>query len=138
MKYSHPGARQVGLLRRFMEAQHFESLVADQHLIIDGPMHGGSKIRAMRAPDGTRVIVYTPRGEPFTLDQSVMKAAFVRQSWFDPRYGVSYEFRLSGRAWDQQTFQTYTPPTSGRGQDWVLVLESAPDPATAPTGVGGQ
>lgn len=134
----HPGARQVGLLRRFMEAQHFESLVADQHLIIDGPMHGGSKIRAMRAPDGTRVIVYTPRGEPFTLDQSVLKAAFVRQSWFDPRYGVSYEFRLSGRAWDQQTFQTYTPPTSGRGQDWVLVLESAPDPATAPTGVGGQ
>lgn len=130
----HPGARQVGLMRRFMEAQSFQALVPDQRLIIDGPTHGGSKIRAMRAPDGTRVIVYTPRGEPFTLDQSVMKAAYVRQSWFDPRYGVSYEFRLAGRAWDQQTFQTYTPPTSGRGQDWVLVLEAAPAPSGASTG----
>jgi len=63
-----------------------------------------------------------------TIDQSVVKAAYVRQSWFDPRYGVSHEFRLSSRAWDGQTFQTYTPPTSGRGQDWVLVLEAVQGP----------
>jgi hypothetical protein len=24
---------------------------------------------------------------------------------------------------DNQGFQTYTPPTRGRGQDWVLILE---------------
>ena len=121
----HPGARQMGLMRRFFEAQGFTTLVPDQALIADGPVHGPAKIRALRAPDGSRVIIYTPRGEPFTLDQSVVKAAYVRQSWFDPRYGVSYEFRVSPRAWDGQTFQTYTPPTSGRGQDWVLVLEPA-------------
>ena len=82
----------------------------------------------MRAPDGSRLVVYTPRGEAFTIDQSVVKAAYPKQSWFDPRYGVSHEFRLSTRAWDGQTFQTYTPPTSGRGQDWVLVLEAVQDP----------
>jgi len=90
----------------------------------------------MRAPDGSRAIVYTPRGEPFTLDQSIVKAAYVRQSWFDPRYGVSYEFRWSSRAWDGQTFQTYKPPTFGRGQDWVLVLETAEKPGSAPTPPG--
>ena len=127
----HPGARQLGLMRRFLEAQAFQTLVPDQRLIADGPTSGPAKIRAMRAADGSRVVVYTARGEPFTIDQSVMKAAYVRQSWFDPRYGVSYEFRLSGRAWDQQTFQTYTPPTSGRGCDWVLVLEAV----AAPTAV---
>jgi hypothetical protein len=91
---------------------------------VDGPTSGPAKIRAMRATDGTRVIVYTPRGEPFTLDQSVVKAAYSRQSWFDPRYGVSYEFRQSPRAWDGQTYQIFTPPSSGRSQDWVLVFEA--------------
>jgi hypothetical protein len=132
----HPGARQMGLMRRFMEAQAFHTLVPDQRLIVDGPTRGPSKIRAMRAPNGSRAIVYTPHGEAFTIDQSVVRAAYVRQSWFDPRYGVSDEFRLSPRAWDGQTFQTYTPPTSGRGQDWVLVLEAVQGPSVARTAVG--
>ena len=133
----HPGARQLGLMRRFMEANAFAPLVPDQTLIRDGPTNGPAKIRALRAADGSRVIVYTARGEPFTLDQSVMKAAYVRQSWFDPRYGVSHEFRWSGRAWDQQTFQTYTPPTSGRGQDWLLVLEASAGPVNPPAPLPG-
>ena len=33
--------------------------------------------------------------------------------------GALYESHTS----DTDTLQTYTPPTSGRGQDWVLVLE---------------
>ena len=132
----HPGARQLGLMRRFLERQAFHTLLPDQSLIVDGPTRGPAKIRAMRAADGSRALVYTPRGEPFTLDQSSVKAPYVRQSWFDPRYGVSYEFRLSGRAWDGQTFQTYKPPTSGRGQDWVLVLEVAEKPSASPTPVG--
>lgn len=132
----HPGARQLGLLRRFMDTNAFQSLVPDQKLIVDGPTSGPAKIRAMRAADGSRVVIYSARGEPFTLDQSVMRASYVRQSWFDPRYGVSHEFRLSGREWDQQTFQTYTPPTSGRGQDWVLVLEKTARPANTPAGAG--
>ncbi|MFC1975274.1 glycoside hydrolase family 140 protein [Chloroflexota bacterium] len=132
----HPGARQMGLLRRFMEAHAFHTLVPDQQLIVDGPTHGPSKIRAMRAPDESKIVVYTPKGEPFTLDQSVVKAAYVGQSWFDPRYGVSYEFRLSPRAWDGQTFQTYMPPTSGRGQDWVLVLQGVQQESDIPTPIG--
>lgn len=132
----HPGARQMGLMRRFMEANAFHTLVPDQTLIADGPANGPAKIRAMRAPDGSRVIVYSPRGESFTLDQSVMKAAYVRQSWFDPRYGVSYLFRESPRAWDSQTFQTYTPPTSGRGQDWVLAMETMERTTDTRTAIG--
>ncbi len=90
----------------------------------------------MRAVDDSKLIVYTPTGEPFTIDQSVVKAAYVRQSWYDPRYGVSYEFRLSPRAWDGQTFQTYTPPTSGRGQDWVLVIQGVDQQSDVPTPFG--
>ena len=49
-----PGARQVGLMRRFMEAQSFHTLVSDQRIIVDGPTGGPSKIRAMRTPTRVR------------------------------------------------------------------------------------
>jgi len=45
-------------------------------------------------------------------------------------------FRESPRAWDSQTFQTYTPPTSGRGQDWVLAIEVADKTTDTMTAVG--
>jgi hypothetical protein len=113
----------MGYLRRFMETHKFHTLVPDQGIILEGPVNGPAKIRAMRAVDGSKMIVYTPKGEPFTLDQSIIKANYTEQSWYDPQYGTSYKFRSSPRACDMQTFQTYTPPTSGRGRDWVLVIQ---------------
>jgi hypothetical protein len=118
----HPGARQMGLLRRFIEPR-LPLLVPDQRLVADGPATGGAKVRAARASDGSYVIVYSPRGERFTIDKGHVTASRVRQVWYDPRYGVSYEFHRS----DNQGFQTYTPPTSGRGQDWVLLVEGVND-----------
>ena len=115
----HPGAAQMGILRRFMESHAFQNLVPDTKLIADGPTAGPAKVRAMRALDGSAVIVYSSRGEAFTIDRAAIKAPRVKESWFDPRYGALYESHTS----DTDTFQTYTPPTSGRGQDWVLVLE---------------
>jgi hypothetical protein len=44
----------------------------------------------------------------------------VREIWYDPRYGYAAHFHTT----DNTGYQTYTPPTSGRGADWVLILES--------------
>ena len=49
-----PGARQMGLLRRFMEAQDFATLEPRQDLILDGPRHGAAKVRLARAAVGRR------------------------------------------------------------------------------------
>lgn len=116
----HPGAVQMGILRRFMESHAFQTLVPDQHLIANGPTEGGAKIRAARASDGTLALFYLPRGDSITVDKAVIKAPRVKESWFDPRYGVLYEFHTT----DNLGFQTYQPPTSGRGQDWLLLLEA--------------
>lgn len=116
----HPGARQMGLLRRFMESRGFERLKPDTTSVVDAPRQGGAKVRALRAADGSSLIVYTPQGEPFTIDRAVIAGTRIRQSWFDPRYGVTYDLHTT----DTRGFQTFTPPTSGRGQDWVLVLEA--------------
>jgi Protein of unknown function (DUF4038)/Putative collagen-binding domain of a collagenase len=115
----HPGATQMGFLRKFMEAHAFHTLVPDQKIVANGPLESGAKIRAARAADGSLAVVYTPQGASFTLDKGVITAPRVRESWLDPRYGVVYEFHTT----DRFGFQTYQPPTSGRGRDWVLLLE---------------
>ncbi len=118
----HPGARQMGYMRRFMEEHHFETLVPDQSLILDGPVHGAGKIRAARSEDGARIIAYSPRGEALTLGLNNLSSAMHKQVWFDPRYGVSYEFRNE----QSHGIQSFVPPTSGKGEDWVLLLEASP------------
>jgi hypothetical protein len=117
----HPGAFQMRHARRLFESLPFTKLVPDQQIILNGPTTGGAKIRAARADDGSFAIIYSPRGESFTLDKNVIKAERQNQYWYDPRYGVSYLFKEQ----DSWGIQTFTPPTSGRGNDWVLVLVDA-------------
>jgi hypothetical protein len=115
----HPGAFQMGYVRRLFERCSFARLVPDASVVADGPRTGGAKVRAACSVNCDLAIAYSPRGERFTLDRSVLAARRVRETWYDPRYGCSYHVHTS----DNAGFQTYTPPTSGRGNDWVLVLE---------------
>jgi hypothetical protein len=117
----HPGAFQMGYVRRLFESIPFTKLVPDQRIILSGPGSGGAKIRAARSSDGSFAIIYSPRGESFTLDKSIIEGERLKEIWYDPRYGVSYLFHQT----DRWGIQTYTPPTSGRGNDWVLLLEDA-------------
>lgn len=114
-----PGARQMGYMRHFLEAHGFPTLEPRQDLILDGPVRGPAKIRAARARDGSRIVAYSPHGEAFTLDLGELDGAMHVQTWFDPRYGVSYEFRTE----QNQGIQSFVPPSSGQGEDWVLLLE---------------
>lgn len=115
----HPGAYEMAIMRRLFESHPFQKLAPDAGLIVNGSMTGGSKIRAARAEDGSFAFIYSPRGESFTVDKSRLKAARLKEIWFDPRYGSSYHFHST----TAESYQTYAPPTSGRGQDWVLILE---------------
>jgi hypothetical protein len=116
-----PGAFQMGLLRRLFESRPFTRLVPDQSLLVDAPRDGGAKVRAARASDGSFAFIYSPRGERFTVDKSAFPARRMREIWWDPRYGCAYLVHTTGT----HGFQTFTPPTSGRGQDWILILEDA-------------
>lgn len=117
----HPGAFQMRHVRRLFESLPFTKLVPDQQIILNGPTTGGARIRAARASDGSFAIIYSPRGESFTLDKSVIDAERQHQYWYDPRYGTAYRFKEQ----DSWGIQTFTPPTRGRGNDWVLVLTDA-------------
>ena len=118
---SHPGSLQMKHLRTLFEARSFSKLVPDQTLVLSGSTSGGGKIRAAIANDGSFAVFYTPLGEPFTVDQSRITGVKLKGIWYDPRYGVSHPIHTGN------TFavQTYTPPTTGRGNDWVLIIENA-------------
>ncbi|MGK7395121.1 MAG: glycoside hydrolase family 140 protein [Candidatus Cyclobacteriaceae bacterium M3_2C_046] len=115
----HPGAFDMMLIRRLFESRPFELLRPTQKMIVDGPDQSPDKIRAALAEDGSFAFVYSPRGKPFTLDMDVFSGNQLIERWYDPRYGTSYFIHQGGNA----AIKTYTPPTSGRGNDWVLVLD---------------
>ncbi len=115
----HAGAFQMGHLRRLFESRAFQDLLPAPDMLLDAPSHGGAKVRALVAKDGSFAFIYSPRGEAFTVDRRVLKATRVKGSWFDPRYGCSYDIHTGSNA----SFQTFAPPSSGRGNDWVLIME---------------
>lgn len=116
-----PGAFQMGHMRRLFESRPFQLLQPAPQLLGDAPSSGGAKVRAACASDGSFAIIYSPRGENFTFDRDPLKAKRLNEIWFDPRYGVSYAVHTT----NTHGFQTYAPPTSGRGQDWILIIEDA-------------
>jgi hypothetical protein len=63
--------------------------------------------------------VYSPRGEQFTIDKRVFRARLVKEYWYDLRYGCTTYFHATAN----KSIQTYALPTSGRGNDWILILE---------------
>jgi hypothetical protein len=116
-----PGAFQMGFLRRLFESHPFNKLTPAPAMLRDAPATGGAKVRALCATDGSFAFIYSPRGESFAVDKGFLKAARLREIWFDPRYGVSQLVHTT----DTHGYQTYAPPTSGRGQDWVLIIDDA-------------
>ena len=115
------GAFQMGHLRRLFEAYPFTQLVPNSAVLVDAPRNGGAKVRAAVARDGSFGFFYSPRGENFTVDKRVFHASRLREIWFDPRYGCAYVVHTT----ETHGFQTFAPPTSGRGQDWILIIDDA-------------
>jgi hypothetical protein len=117
----HPGAFQMGYVRRLFESRPFHKLVPDPSVVVDGPVRGGAKIRAASAVDGAFVFIYSPRGAPFSVRLDVISSRHVMATWYDPRYGIAEPIHTGSNA----GLQTFTPPTAGRGNDWLLVLDDA-------------
>jgi len=130
----HPGAFQMAYVRRLFESRPWEKLVPDEGFILSANPAGAASIRAAIASDRTFAFVYSPEGAPFVVDQGRLGAPELAYWWFDPRYGRAYPIHTgTGLA-----AQAFTPPSSGPGRDWVLVLDDPrkgfPPPGRAPGG----
>jgi hypothetical protein len=116
-----PGAEQMQHGRALVESRPYLSRVPDQTIVMWDTRSGGEHLAATRDAAGTYLCVYAPTGEPFDVAVGKVAASAKIAWWFDPRTG---EARRSGDIQGGQ-IQTFTPPSKGYGQDWVLVIDDA-------------
>ncbi len=57
---------------------------------------------------------------PVRVDFSGLQGNELKAKWFDPRTGVSFPYENENLKKSENTIK---PPSSGMGQDWVLVVE---------------
>ncbi|MBC8080498.1 MAG: glycoside hydrolase family 140 protein [Gorillibacterium sp.] len=113
-----PGAFQMMHLRNLIESRSFLSRVPDQELILD-PLLGADHIRATRG--GNYAFIYTPTGQAFDVRMGRISGEQVSANWMEPRTG---EQTYIG-TFENQGITRFAPPSSGIGNDWVLVLDDA-------------
>ncbi|MBM7563956.1 putative collagen-binding domain-containing protein [Paenibacillus sacheonensis] len=69
---------------------------------------------------GGYALLYTPNGIPFEAVPERLEAPVVAASCFDPLSGGWAEAGTYVRG----GIHRFVPPSSGRGEDWVLLLEA--------------
>ena len=114
-----PGAFSISYLRRLVELRPWYLATPDQSVIAAGQGEGEDHVGALRARDGSFILVYLTFGNPVSIDLDRMSGTEVRASWYDPRTGqlaVSGTFPRSG-------VREFVAPSSGRDHDWVLILD---------------
>ena len=93
--------------------------IPDDNLIIDGQGNGGEHMEAFRSADGSYAMVYLPVGKAITVSTAWCKHGLTGW-WFNPK-DASVQV-INGLVSTDGSL-TVTPPVTGQGNDWVLVLD---------------
>ena len=114
-----PGAFDLIHARRLIESRPFLSRVPDQDLIVPAYFPETDYVVATRG-DGY-AFIYFPTGWPAEIRLEKVGAKRINAFWFDPRTGeVKPPENIPGTG-----TRKFTPPSTGRGNDWILVLDDA-------------
>ncbi len=114
---THIGAEQMKYVKQLRMSHDFFSLRHAPELV-DTRYSGMGHIQAAKG-DGYAYI-YSPLGLPFDVNLELFdKSCRLKAFWFDPRTGNSELFAILP-CWGKTTL---VPPSQGKGNDWVLVLE---------------
>jgi hypothetical protein len=125
-----PGSSQMQYLRWLIQSRPMLTRIPDQNLLTTETYRTTERIEGTRASDGSYAFIYSAAGKPFTVRTSLLSGTTLRAWWYSPRDGAS---TLVGEFPKADTHD-FTPPSSGPGNDWVLVLDDAsanfPPPGT--------
>jgi hypothetical protein len=77
------------------------------------------RIQATRGND--YVFVYSAEGKAFTVVMGKIQGTKLNVYWYNPRNGKATELRTVENTGKRK----FTPPSSGYGNDWVLVIDDA-------------
>jgi len=113
-----PAGSQVQYIRALIESRPFLERVPDQSLLYN-VLAWENHLQATRGDD--YAFIYSPTGQPIDVNMGKISGEKVKAYWYDPRNGSAQyigEYPNEGVA-------TFVPPSSGKGNDWVLVLDDA-------------
>jgi hypothetical protein len=114
-----PGAWDLIHARRLLESRPFLSRVPDQSLIVPSYYPETDYVVATRGEG--YAFVYFPAGWDAEIILDKIGAEKITVSWYDPHNGETRKVEtISGKG-----RKKFTPPSGGRGNDWILVLDDA-------------
>lgn len=114
-----PMALQVQHIKSLMLSRPFLERIPDQSMIVTEQKDNNNYTIATRDSNGSYAMIYFPQGEKREISLENLSGKSFKTWWFDPRTGNSFE----GRSITNKIIEI-TPPTSGLGNDWVLVVDS--------------
>jgi hypothetical protein len=114
-----PGANQMKFARNLIEAFPLTERVPDQSIIVENNYAAAERIQATRGQD--YMLIYSAAGKPFTVKPGKIRGNKLKCYWYNP--GTGKTTRLDGVS--NSTANKFSPPSSGYGRDWVLVLHDA-------------
>lgn len=120
-----PGATAVRHLKWLLSARPFAERTPDQSLLLQ-TANGPRQAVAIRGVH--YAMVYSPFGEPFTVVLGKITGETLQAHWFDPRTGALSQ---AGTVTNGQT-RSFTPPSSGYDNDWVLLLDDTKSLVSSP------
>jgi len=115
-----PGSDDLRHMRYIFEKRPFWKLIPDQSVIF-GPNPGNEKhLQAAIAKDGSFIMVFHSVGQPAMIRLDGLGNEIFGW-WYDTREGTVIEIGSI----ENSGIREFTPPTSGKGNDWLLVLDDA-------------
>lgn len=113
-----PGANQMIHVKNLLINRNFADRVPDQSLIMENNLPSAERIQATRGDN--YIMVYTAAGRPFTLNMGKLQGSVVHAYWYNPSDGKAGKKAQV----DNKGTHQFKPPSSGYGNDWVLVVEA--------------
>jgi hypothetical protein len=123
------GARSMRHVKALMLSRPYFTRIPDQSVLATENATGEDYIGATRDAGGRYAMVYSPKGKPFAADMSRVSGSRAIAWWFDPRTGQAT--RIKGN-FPTKGARSFTPPSSGATEDWVLVIDDAAEGFEAP------
>ena len=115
---NRPGSFDLQHVRSLLEDK-FYKIVPNQSLIENPVKRGENYIAAARSTDNSFALVYLAKGQKASVVMSKLKGE-IAASWFNPRNGFKKRIGI----FSNEGVREFTPPSSGKGYDWMLVLET--------------
>ena len=123
-----PGAFQAGYLRKLILSRPSLGRIPENNIIANGQADGGGHMAAFRGADGSYAMIYLPVGKTIGVNTSGINAKTIHAWWFNPRDTKVLDQGILKKT----SLMTFTPPSTGGENDWVLVLDDEKKDYAAP------